>query len=586
MKKTHFQYILTAIAILVVASVLFGTIMLPSAQAAAYRASFVNKLELGAPVDLEQYLDNSVMFRLPDTVKDDDEISVIITVDVVALMDAYEHTDKSVSFTEYALTGEDAEKIRGQIHQERSRILAALDEAGVTYTAGDTYDTILSGFALDIFARDFEATCKTLGKGEGIIVGEVYHVAETKLVENTVNVYETGIFKSEGSGYDGSGMVVAVLDTGLDSNHSAFSVNNFTSQKLGLTYSDVASVIGQTTANKLAGGLTADDVYINEKVPYGYDYADNDPDVYSTHNNHGTHVSGVIVGKDDTITGVAPNAQLVSMKVFSDIMDTARSTWILSALEDCVVLGVDVINMSLGTACGFSRESDEELMNGVYDKIRAAGISMVVAASNSYSSAYGSEANGNLGLTSNPDTGTVGSPGTYKGVISVSSINGVETPYILYGDTIIYFDESNTGAAEEIVRCYPGLPVYLNRRDAVEGPAYVRQIFPQISGAVDYDEGDIVEVGILKVSVMATPGHSLGSVTLRCGDVLFCGDTLFAGSCGRTDLPGGSMKSIMASLKRLGELEGDYKVLSGHMEDSTLERERKWNPYLTQALRG
>ena len=199
----------------------------------------------------------------------------------------------------------------------------------------------------------------------------------------------------------------------------------------------------------MSGGLSADDVYINEKVPYGYDYADNDPDVYSTHNNHGTHVSGVIVGKDDTITGVAPNAQLVSMKVFSDIMDTARSSWILSALEDCVVLEVDVINMSLGTACGFSRESDEEITSGVYQKIRDAGISLIVAASNSYSSAYGSEKNGNLALTSNPDTGTIGSPGTYAGAMSVASINGEETPYIKYKDTIIYFDESTNGASKE-----------------------------------------------------------------------------------------------------------------------------------------
>ena len=144
-----------------------------------------------------------------------------------------------------------------------------------------------------------------------------------------------------------------------------------------------------------------------------------------------------------------PNAQLVSMKIFSDVMDTSRTAWILAALEDCVVLGVDVINMSIGTACGFSRESDEEKVDGIYDKIREAGICMVVTASNSYSSAYGSEANGNLGLTSNPDTGTVGSPSTYDGVMSVASIAGVETPYIEYDNKIIYFVETTDGAAEE-----------------------------------------------------------------------------------------------------------------------------------------
>ena len=69
------------------------------------------------------------------------------------------------------------------------------------------------------------------------------------------------------------------------------------------------------------------------------------------------------------------------------------------------------------------------------------------------------------------------------------------------------------------------------------------------------------------------------------GDTLFCGDTLFAGSCGRTDFPGGSMKQMMASLARLAALPGDYRVLPGHMEPSTLDRERRFNPYMQMALR-
>jgi len=436
------------VALVAAAVLAIGAVALPSAQASDFNASYINKLE-NVDVDYSQYLNGSVMYELADHISEDQEISVIITVDQISLLDAYEQGDQDVSFTEYALHSQEAARIRERIAAEKARILSLLDEKDVSYQLGENYDTVLSGFEIVIKAGDFKATCQSLGKGENAIVGEVYNVAETQLVENTVNVYETGIFNSAGCGYDGTGMVVAVLDTGLDSNHSAFSVNNFTSNHLGLTYADVAAVMGQTTAGKMLEGLSVDDVYINEKVPFGFDYADCDADVYSTHNNHGTHVSGVIVGKDDTITGVAPNAQLVSMKIFSDIMDTARSAWILSALEDCVVLGVDVINMSIGTACGFSRESDEEIMNGVYQRIREAGISMVVAASNSYSSAYGSEANGNLGLTSNPDIGTVGSPSTYEGVISVASINGVETPYILFGESIIYFDESTNGKAKE-----------------------------------------------------------------------------------------------------------------------------------------
>ena len=144
----------------------------------------------------------------------------------------------------------------------------------------------------------------------------------------------------------------------------------------------------------------------------------------------------------------------------------------------------------------------------------------------------------------------------------------------------------HTGAVAELSARWPGVPVYLNRRDVYEGDAYLQQLFPPVPCAKDYGEGDTIQVGSLTLKVLATPGHSEGSVTLRCGDVLFCGDTLFAGSCGRTDFPGGSVKKMMESLKRLGGLEGDLVVCPGHMEDSTLDRERSWNPYLRQAMNG
>ena len=144
----------------------------------------------------------------------------------------------------------------------------------------------------------------------------------------------------------------------------------------------------------------------------------------------------------------------------------------------------------------------------------------------------------------------------------------------------------HTGAVADLQAKWPQVPVYLNRRDQYEGDAYLQQLFPPVADTRNYDEGDTIAVGGLTLSVLATPGHSEGGVTLRCGDALFCGDTLFAGSCGRTDFPGGSVKKIMASLKRLGSLEGDLTVYPGHMEPSTLERERAWNPYLRQAMNG
>ena len=450
MNKRKQNHVLHRVLVALLAvTLLFGIIAAPHAEASSYDASYIEKLQNALGVNLKDFLDSSVMYQLPESVKDDDDISLVIMLDITNVMDAYEASDKTMSFKDFALHGEESKKIAAQVAAKKAEILQKLDDREIAYTAtGIDYSTILTGFEIVIKAADFEATCKSLDAGCEVMVSEAYKVSQTQLVENDVAVLDTGINDTTGIKFDGSGMVVAVLDTGLDYAHSAFDPTRFTSNQLKLTYEDIVALVGSTTASQQYAGLTADDVYISDKVPFGFDYADYDPDVYSTHNNHGTHVSGIIVGNDDTIRGVAPNAQLVSMKVFSDVYDSALSSWILSALEDCVILGVDVINMSLGTACGFSRESDEEKLNGVYDKIREAGICLMVAASNSYSSAYGSESNGNLGLTTNPDTATVGSPGTYQGAMSIASIDGTKTPYLLLGDTIIYFDEANDNAGK------------------------------------------------------------------------------------------------------------------------------------------
>lgn len=103
------------------------------------------------------------------------------------------------------------------------------------------------------------------------------------------------------------------------------------------------------------------------------------------------------------------------------------------------------------------------------------------------------------------------------------------------------------------------------------GPLYYTNTYPE--------SGSLAIAG-LSFRVIPTPGHTPGSVCLMVEDALFSGDTLFAGSCGRTDLPGGSWSSISASLKKLAALSGDYRVFPGHGGATTLENERRCNPYL------
>lgn len=136
---------------------------------------------------------------------------------------------------------------------------------------------------------------------------------------------------------------------------------------------------------------------------------------------------------------------------------------------------------------------------------------------------------------------------------------------------------------------WPHLTVYCHPDDFGEGDT-VRifgETFPtprSLAVLEPYIEEDVVDVAGVEVTVLETPGHTPGSVTLRAENVLFTGDTLFAGSMGRTDLPGGNEMDLRFSLRRLGELEGDYHILPGHEGPSTLERERQTNPCLRSAM--
>ena len=165
-------------------------------------------------------------------------------------------------------------------------------------------------------------------------------------------------------------------------------------------------------------------------------------------------------------------------------------------------------------------------------------------------------------------------------ILSTVRAEGWEVQCILL--THAHYD--HTGGIEGLEEFYPHTPVYVHMGD-VEGVS--RGLFPPIDESVrrSYGEGDQVELGGLTIDVLHTPGHTEGSVVLRAGDTLLTGDTLFKGSMGRTDLRGGSYEAIMASLKRLGELPGDYHVCPGHMDPSTLDHERKYNYYLKEAMK-
>lgn len=376
---------------------------------------------------------------------DNDEIITLIQLEDEALIDSYINTysDKSDSVAEFATSSIGKNKTL-RIKQKQEALINELKAKELILSVEYQYTTIINAIAVKVTYKNFKKLAK-LENVEAAYITDTYNLpqsvdVETSAVENIVDVYPTGIFNSSSVKFTGEGTAVAILDSGFDCSHSVFSKQPSVQM---ITDKDIAAILNQTKAAALSSGLELSDVYYSRKIPFVYDYADKDHNVFPYDSEHGTHVAGIIGGSDDTITGVAVNTQLVLQKVFPDLNDGADTQDILAALEDAVLLGVDAINMSLGSSCGFSREQDNDAINEIYDKINESGISLITAASNSYSSAFGGE-QGNTNMVTNPDSGTVGSPSTYYAALSVASISGTKSKYIVGNDAqIFFFKESN-----------------------------------------------------------------------------------------------------------------------------------------------
>ena len=198
-------------------------------------------------------------------------------------------------------------------------------------------------------------------------------------------------------------------------------------------------------------------LYKNRKVPYAADYADGDVNVRPVDSDHGTHVAGTVAGYavteegEVTFSGVAPDAQILAMKVFPDDTSSGAPEYaIINALEDAAALGADVVNLSLGSDNGFAQ--DNTAAGQVYRRLRDAGILFMVSAGNAGYSSSGSHY-GDYGLAADPDISMVSSPSVYADNLSVASINNTvsSASYLQWTDTDgtvheVAFDDP-TGAA-------------------------------------------------------------------------------------------------------------------------------------------
>lgn len=373
----------------------------------------------------------------------DERVRIVIELEDAPLLDSHK-VSQYASVTEF-LDSNAAQSTEHKLERARkavkSQLATKLDDVEVRYE----YTTVFNGLSVEADYADLE-TIQDLPGVKDAYVSQVYQliepVNETKLADSVPSI---GGDISQETGYTGKGMVVAILDTGLDTSHEAFQ-NAVNAPKF--TKQDIADKLASDSLR--VGNVNVNSIYQSDKIPFAYDYYDNDTNV-SGGNSHGTHVAGIVGANRGQVTGVAPDAQLMIMKIFGDDGSGAYDSDIIAALEDAVVLGADAVNMSLGMTAGFSEAASTKTRE-VYQRVKNAGISLMCAAGNEYSSSYKSASGTDLPLASNPDNGAVASPSTYGAALSVASMNNVKAtaPYLLVGDRKIRYSDPAETASKQI----------------------------------------------------------------------------------------------------------------------------------------
>ncbi len=287
----------------------------------------------------------------------------------------------------------------------------------------------------------------------------------------------TGSSAAWANGYTGAGSRIAIIDTGLDTDHQSFASNAYlfaleqNAEKLGMDYNEYVkslALLTQADVEKHWSELNFSSVYsgdvgntfFSEKVPFGANYVDKGIEIThdkDTQGEHGSHVAGIaaanrfIENEDGTFSnalesvktqGIAPDAQLLVMKVFGKNGGANDSDY-MAAIEDAIILGADSVNLSLGSGnAGFATSEDYQ---NVMDDLAKSDTVVSISAGNS-----GMYGDGNLPVygylySDGANFATGGSPGSFTNSFTVASVDndGATGKYLKFGDNLIFYTESD-----------------------------------------------------------------------------------------------------------------------------------------------
>lgn len=347
-----------------------------------------------------------------------DKVRVIVEVKDQATIKTA--TERGVLYQ--SLSSADQEKLEKDAVSVQNQVKTQMQSQNIHIDLANQFTTVFNGFSGTIAYGDI-AKIKKLSNVKAVYIANEYKKPEPVSPDMT---HSYSFIQNRTAWADaalkGEGTVVAIIDTGIDYTHRDFVLSPATQTKL--SHETVNSLISQ---NGLKGQ------WYTDKVPYGYNYYDENNEVRDLGPDasmHGMHVAGIVGANGDEanggVKGVAPETQLLALKVFSNnpAFASTYSDIYLKAIDDAIKLGADAINMSLGASAGFYDPLDP--VNQAITNATDNGVVVSVSSGNSgtYSYGYSHDAEGKepfYPLSSNPDIGVVGDPSVSRDTISVAA---------------------------------------------------------------------------------------------------------------------------------------------------------------------
>ncbi len=484
MKKKILAALLSAAMVMSSSSVALAAGTEASATKASGGVWSLTKVEDGPALQAAKKLKNQVVAKDGSNVlkshADDEVVRVSIILDDEATTSKY--STQGIGDNTAAM------QYRASLKKEQDVVLKKIQKK----LNGKKLDVVWNlTLAANIISANVEygdiGTIESVDGVASVILERKYEPAVTEISEADPTMATSGEMIGSAAawadGYTGAGSRIAIIDSGIDDDHQSFDGGALdhslaeNAEALGVTEADYLESLDLLDEEEIDSdlkklnvygndfSLTAADLFRSDKIAFGYNYVSQSLDI--THENdggseHGSHVAGIAaanryIPSGDTyenaldsvyVQGVAPDAQLLVMKVFgvaadgSTYSDGAYDSDYMAAIEDAIILGADSVNLSLGSVVpGFEAEYDYDYQD-ILDSLVETDTVVSISAGNNAS--VGDNSYQGASYTDDNSFNTMGSPGTYTNSLSVASVDnvGMTGEYIKFGDAMVFFNES------------------------------------------------------------------------------------------------------------------------------------------------